>query len=225
MLRCFLVATVVLLAAATMSWAEPSSPPPPAVESPDMVEPMQEVQLGDHWTYELKDEISGEIKATTTNVVTDVSASEVSTRTGITGKFETGYMNFDRSWNVTSNVNWKFAPNDGSGMSLPLAVGKTWSFKGTEVNTGSGYSGKRSGTSKVVAQESMTTRAGTFDTFKVETAYLEQGTNDPTRKYQVLYTTWYAPVINHWVKRISISRVNGKVRDNSSLELVEYGRR
>jgi hypothetical protein len=224
-MRCLPVATVVLLAAATLASAEPAPLPPPTVASTLVVEPMEEVQLGDHWTYELKDEISGEIKATTTNVVTDVTGSEISTRTGVTGRFATGYVNYDRSWNVTSNVTWRFAPNNGSGVSLPLAVGKMWSFKGTDVNTGAGSSWKRAGTSKVVAQESMATRIGTFDTFKVETSYLLQNTKDPTRKYQYLDTTWYAPAIDHWVKRTSISKVNGKVHDNSSIELVEYGRR
>jgi hypothetical protein len=104
-------------------------------------------------------------------------------------------------------------------------VGKTWSFKGTDLNSTAGVSWKRSGTAKVVAQESITTRAGTFDTFKIETSFQIQNANDPTKKLQAEQQTWYAPAINHWVKRSFVSRSDGRVRDKNTIELVEYGRR
>ena len=78
---------------------------------------------------------------------------------------------------------------------------------------------------KVVAQESVTTRAGTFDTFKIETSYQSQNANDPTKKAQVVIQIWYAPLIDHWVKRSFVSRSDGRVRERSTVELVEYGRR
>jgi hypothetical protein len=84
---------------------------------------------------------------------------------------------------------------------------------------------RRSGTAKVVAQESVTTRAGTFDTFKIETSLQFQNANDPTKKYQAVFQIWYAPVIDHWVKRSAVSRSEGRVREKSTIELVEYGRR
>ena len=34
---------------------------------------MEDAQTGDHWTYEFRDEITGEVKSTITNTVTDVS--------------------------------------------------------------------------------------------------------------------------------------------------------
>jgi hypothetical protein len=37
--------------------------------------------------------------------------------------------------------------------------------------------------------------------------------------------TWYAPVIDHWVKRSFVSRSDGRVRERNTIELVEYGRR
>jgi hypothetical protein len=186
---------------------------------------MEEVQTGDHWTYEIRDEITGEVKSIVTNTVTDISASEIGTRTTQLGNGNFGYLTFDRSWNVTNNGTWRYTPNDGTGIRLPLAVGKSWSFRSTDVNSTAGASWKRSGTSKVVAQESVTTRAGTFDTFKIETSIEVQNANDPTKKSQFVQQTWYAPLINHWVKRSSQSRSEGRVRDKSAVELVEYGRR
>src|ERR1700730_8430649 len=94
-----LVATAAPLPAQTAKDAAPPSPSA-AVESPNSPDAMEEAQLGDHWTYELRDEIAGEVKGTYTNVVTDVSATEIGTRTGMLGTFNTGYVTFDRSWNV-----------------------------------------------------------------------------------------------------------------------------
>jgi hypothetical protein len=69
------------------------------------------------------------------------------------GKPNFGFQTFDRSWGLTENGEWRFAPNDGAGIQAPLAVGKTWSIKATDVNTAGGFSRKRSGTSKVTARQ------------------------------------------------------------------------
>lgn len=237
MLRRASLATIILLVTAASLSAQPASPAqpspaaepapasPPAVEAPISPDAMEEAQLGDHWTYEAKDEITGDIKSTITNTVTDVTASEINTRVVFLGNPNQGYSTFDHSWNLTNNGVWRYTPNDGTGIRLPLAVGKNWSFKATDLNSTAGVSWKRSGTSKVVAQESLTTRAGTFDTFKIETSFQVQNANDPTRKVQGVVQTWYAPVIDHWVKRSFVSRADGRVRDKNTIELVEYGRR
>jgi hypothetical protein len=231
MLRCAFLATIGLLAAAGSLSAQtsPGASPPgassPAVESTDSPEPMEDAQLGDHWTYEVRDEITGDVKSTITNTVTDVSASEISIRIAWLGNSSSGYQTYDRSWNMKNNGIWRFTPNDGTGIKLPLAVGKSWSFKSTDVNTSAGVSWKRSGKSKVVAQENITTRAGTFDTFKIETSIETQNANDPTKKAQSVQEVWYAPLINHWIKRSFVSRSDGRVREKNAVELVEYGRR
>jgi len=49
--------------------------------------------------------------------------------------------------------------------------------------------------------------------------------NDPTKKFQAVQQIWYAPVIDHWVKRSFVSRSDGRVRERNTIELVEYGRR
>jgi len=231
MLRCAFLATIGLLATTSFLPAQtpPADSPPaassPAVETPGSPEPMEDARLGDHWTYELRDDITGEVKSTITNTVTDVSDSEISTRSALLGNPNSGYQTYDRSWNLISNGVWRYTPNDGTGIRTPLAVGKTWSFKSTDLNSTAGVSWKRSGTTKVVAQESVTTRAGTFDTFKLEISSQIQNANDPTKKFQAVQQTWYAPVIDHWVKRSFVSRSDGRVRERNTIELVEYGRR
>jgi len=230
MLRCWCWAAIVLFATASSLLAETPAESPPAVASqpPDPAskpEPMEEAQVGDRWTYELRDDITGDIKSTITNTVTDVSNSEIGTRTALLGSPNTGYQTFDRSWNLINNGTWRYTPNDGTGIRAPLTVGKSWSIKSTDFNSTAGISWKRSGTSKVLGQENLTTRAGTFDTFKIETTVQVQNTNDPTKKVQLVEQTWYAPAIDHWVKRTAVSRSEGRVREKNTAELVEYGRR
>lgn len=227
MLRCIFLATIALLTTTSLLFAQspPASQAPPAVESPGRPEAMEEAQTGDRWTYEFRDEITGEIKSTFTNIVTDVSASEIGVRTTTLGNANNGYLTYDRSWNVKANNAWRYSPNDGTGVVAPLTVGKTWPIKATDVNSAAGASWKRSGTAKVAAQESVTTQAGTFDAFRIEASYQLQNASNPTKKWQVVQQTWYAPAINHWIKRSYVSRSEGRVRENSIIELVEYGRR
>jgi hypothetical protein len=232
MLRCLTLATISLLAAGNLASAQTapgeSSPPAssPAVESPSTVEPMEDPQTGDHWTYELRDDITGDVKSTIANTVTDVSANEIGIRSSALGSPGFGFQTFDRSWNViNNNGTWRFTPNDGTGIRAPLSIGKSWSIKSTDLNSAAGVSLKRTGTSKVTAKENVTTRAGTFETFKIETSYQTQNSSDPTKKFQIEQQVWYAPAIDHWVKRTILARSEGKIRDKSTIELVEYGRR
>src|ERR1700704_1555820 len=155
MLRYAFLVAIGLLATVAPLPAQPAkdAAPPPAsapVESP--ADSMEDAQPGDHWTYEFRDEIAGEVKGTYTNIVTDVNASEIGARVGMLGNSNTGYVTFDRTWNVKNTALWRYNPNDGSGIRLPLAPGKTWTFQSTDVNSANGFSSKRSGSAKVVGQ-------------------------------------------------------------------------
>jgi hypothetical protein len=227
------VGLIAVLAAgsATAQQSPPQAAAPPASSSTASTEPpkavvaMEEPLPGDYWTYEVRDEITGTISATRTNVVTEVTPTEISARFKILGTSNEGFNVYDRSWNLIHSGPWKYSPNDGTGIRTPLAIGKSWSFQSDDVNAGNGNIGKRSGTSKVVGQESLTTRAGTFETFKIETSYSIRGVKDPTRKTEITSQTWYAPAIDHWVKRVFVSRADKHLRVNNTLELVEYGRK
>jgi hypothetical protein len=227
MLRRSFLATVSLLVflSAVTAQTPNATPAPTATESPSPQETMEDLQVGDHWTYEVRDDISGDIKSTLINTVTDASASQINIHVSKLGTPNYGDQTYDRSWNEIDSGNWRSRPNDGTGIQSPLAVGKNWLFKSTDLNNTAGVSWKRSGTSKVVAQESVTTPAGTFDTFKIETLIQVQNTSDPTRKIQTVQVTWYAPSIDHWVKRSSVSRNATRVVAKTTVELVEYGRR
>jgi hypothetical protein len=215
------------------AWAQqapsPADVPAPASSlastPPKAVVPMEEPQPGDHWTYEVRDEITGTIKATRQNVVTEVTPKEISTRVDTLGKSAPGQIVFDRSWNVVASGGWRYSPNDGSGIQTPLAVGKSWPVQSNNINGANGNIWKRSGTSTVVGQEIVTTRAGRFETFKIETTFTARNLNDPNLKNEVTSLTWYAPAIDHWVKRTFVSRTNKHLVISDALELTDYGRK
>jgi hypothetical protein len=224
---------------ASSAWAQQSAPPPsappesaapatadtPAPVQPEKTVAMEEPLQGDHWTYQVRDEITGTISSTNTGVVTEVTPTEISVRTRTAGNSVDGLIVYDRSWNLTGSGDWKYSPNDGTGIRIPLAVGKTWTFQSNQVNAQKGYTFKRSGTSKVLDQETVTTKAGTFETFKIETTFSARNVNDPTSKNEFASVTWYAPAIDHWVKRTFISRTDNHLRTSTTIELVDYGRR
>jgi hypothetical protein len=71
----------------------------------------------------------------------------------------------------------------------------------------------------------VTTNAGTFDTYKIDTSVDIRNVNDPTKKESSTTTMWYAPSIDHWVKQTSKFISNGHVAQSTSVELLDYGRR
>ena len=234
MLRCVVLGLVGLAAGA--AWAQQAPPPegtPAASASPASAEPTKadisiEEQLpGDHWTVEVRDEITGTV-STQTSVVTEVTPTDISVRFNVVRPDKTnseGFGIYDRSWNLINSGPWRYSPNDGTGIQKPLTTGKTWTFQANDVNAGGGYIWNRSGRSKVVGQENLTTKAGTFETFKIETTYSRRNVKDPTKKEEVIGQTWYAPAIDHWVKRAVITRVDNHLVVNNTLELTEYGRK
>jgi len=225
MLRYVVLGVIGLVAGG--AWAQQPAPPssPAAVQPSKAIVPMEEPMPGDHWTYEVRDEIAGTTTATRTNVVTEVTPKDISTRVDTVGKPDPGQIVYDRSWNVTLSGQWKYSPNDGAGIQPPLAAGKIWNFQANETNISNGYIWNRSGQSKVVGLETVTTKAGTFDTFKIETSLSRKNVKDPTQKAEVTSVTWYAPTINHWVKRTFVSRVDKHLLVNNTIELTEYGRK
>ena len=168
---------VLGLVVAGSAWAQ-QAPPPTAAPSASAsaqpakeVVPMEEPRPGDRWTYEIRDEITGKITATRENVVTEVTPTAISVRFKKLGANDEGFTVYDRSWNVVEGRPWRYSPHDGSGIQSPLAVGKTWPVQTNNINSANGSVWRRSGISKVVGEESVTTKAGTFDTFKIETTF------------------------------------------------------
>ncbi len=178
---------------------------------------------GDYWDYDARDDIMG-----TGNeldfIVTNVAPGIIAVRVGVEGKpGRTTFLTYDHAWNVISNGRWRFRPSDGDGIPQPLAVGKTWSFRGDALDSQSHHARRRLLTAKVVAQEKLTTKAGTFDTYRIETTWTAHDTWDSTVRFEYQQTTWFAPEINHWVKRTTVLRTDDLVRERNTLALTKWG--
>ena len=182
------------------------------------------VRVGDRWVYDTKDEISGYPKDTYSEIVTEVSPNEIVTSWTFSGKPGSALVTYDHDWSRTDNITWKFKPNDGQGVRLPLAVGKTWRVEFYARNTQTGVNLKSSISSKVVAQETITTPAGTFDTFKIERTGREFKTTDPSKLFETQMVAWYAPKINHWVRRTYSVKYEKRTRSSTSEELSDFSR-
>jgi hypothetical protein len=196
---------------------------PPAVSEMGLAQ-MQEPTPGDRWTYDVKDEISGTLKLTRTDMITDVSKDEITVRSEVAGTGRSGNIIYDRSWDVVRSGPFKYMPNDGTGIRLPLTLGGQWKFTIDVVNTRNGLTFRRTGSSKVTGRESVTTKAGTFDSFVIETDFTGKNVQDPTLVNQTSWRTWFAPSIDHWVKRNILWRQHGHVISRDTVELTQYRR-
>ena len=89
----------------------------------------------------------------------------------------------------------------------------------------SGVAFRASQLAKVVGEEQVTTPAGTFDTYRIDTTTRLVNTRDQTKSSTWTFVFWYAPAINRWVKRKTEARYEGRLRDSHVEELTEFSRK
>lgn len=186
-------------------------------------ENLQQVAPGDHWTYEIKDEISGSVKFKRTDLVTDVSPKDISVRIDMDNR--TTNVLYDQSWNILRSGPFKYSPNDGTGFQLPLTVGAKWKFAIDVANSANGQTFRRVGNSQVISQESISTKAGTFDAFVIEINYTGKLVQNPALINETSEHVWFNPSVNHWIKRNVVRRQGGHIVANDTSELIDYGRK
>jgi hypothetical protein len=143
--------------------------------------PQPNTNVGTNWTLELADSYTGLVKSTWKNVVEQKTEKDY----GITRYSDSGDVMF--KYKVTKNLG-QGSPTrlgtigNGDLYKFPLTPEKTWTYVNRWV-TGKGESGYDEISYSVVGQESLTTKAGTFDVVKVkgsgrwynETAKTEDG--------------------------------------------------
>jgi hypothetical protein len=198
--------------------------PSSATETSDSAA-MEQPMIGDHWTYQVRDEITGTMKGTVTETITDVTSTEIAARTETVGTAGAAGFVYDHSWNLKSSAAWTYSPNDGTGVKLPLKAGDSWKVQADELYHDRSTTSRRSVSAKVESEEDITTDAGTFHTFKIVTTATSRNIHDPAKKAEATLVTWYAPSIDHWVKRTLKVATNGHVTQNISTTLVDCGRR
>jgi hypothetical protein len=194
---------------------------PPVLAAQPAERPNEEVQVGDAWVYDTKDGITGLPISTYTSLVAEVSPKEIVTNVIVKGNNNRGFVVFDHDWNRFVLNNQKFDPKDSTGVQWPLAVGKEWRSTYTTRNTQTGANTRSSSLTKVVAQETITTPAGTFETFKIDRQVKEYNVADPSRYQDMQMLMWFSPQINHWVRRTFIVKQEKRTRSNTADELIE----
>jgi hypothetical protein len=182
------------------------------------------IRVGDRWSYDIKDGLTGDLRQAITIVVVDIDDKEITTRTTFRGKERPQTMVFDLDWGRIDDGVWKLTPS-GIGIRKPLQVGNEWRSDGNATNIQSGTPFRASGVAKAMAQEQITTPAGTFDTIRVEMTVRLINTRDQTRSSTWTFVVWYAPAVNRWVKRKTEGRAEGRLRDSSLEELTDYSRK
>jgi hypothetical protein len=198
----------------------------PDARRPDAQRPdMADLAVGDHWTYDVKDEIAGTIVLTRKFVVTDISGDQIATRVDVVNREQSGSIVYDGHWNILRDGANRYSPNSGTGIQSPLKLNAEWKTTADEVNGNNGNVWKIAVSSRVTGQESVTTKAGTFDTFTIETTQAVRSTKNPSGSAQIMIRTWFSPEVNHWVRRNFLRRVGGLIVSNETIELVEYGRK
>ncbi len=214
-----LLAGLIFLQCVTSAFAQNSAPNASSTAGVSAPQAL----LGDHWTYEIKDEISGAIKFTRTDMVSDVSNSEITVRVDFANTGRSSNIFYDGSWNILHDGPFRYSPNDGTGFHLPLTVGAQWKFAADVINSSNGQTFRRTGNSRVTGQDKITTKAGTFDAFVIETDYVGKNVQDPTLINQTSARTWFSPDVNHWIRRNFVIRQRGHVVQNNTIELIDYG--
>ncbi len=192
-------------------------------QSPNDVE--SAVRVGDRWVYETRDEMTGFPAETYTEIVTEVSPENAIVNLTFSGSAVSVSVTYDREWNCIDNLIWKYKPSNGQGMRLPLAVGNTWETTFDASNTQTGANFKGSSSSTVVAEEKITTPAGTFDTFKIERQVREIDAANPSKSTERQIVVWFAPQINHAVRQTILVNFAGRTRAMRSEELAEFTRK
>jgi hypothetical protein len=165
------------------------------------------------------------LKSTSTYTITDVTPTEMGVRLESLGNSNVVNYVFDHGWNMVNMPPWKYSPNDGLGVKLPLTLGSTWKLSVEATNVLNGATFHRSGTSKVVGKDNVVTGAGIFDAYKIEISSSLDNTKAPTNNSVQNLTLWYVPSVARWVKMIATTTANGHVTQNTSVELTAYGRR
>lgn len=211
MLKPFAVAATLLALSMPIAGAEATT----STEHPN-------VHQGDRWIYELTDDITGEKKDEITLVVTEMNDTQIFVRATKKDKPGTLFSVFDKNWNLLNDDNWRKTPNDASGVRFPLAVGQEWRDKIVAQNLKTGTNFNDLTTSKIVGEEKITTKAGTFDAFKTVMQVVRVPIADPSRHTEFTLTIWYAPAVNRYIKRSSVVKQGGHLRDSTTAELVKY---
>jgi len=184
--------------------------------------PAPSLRVGDQWTYQTIDLLSGSVTSTRTLTLTAVEPDS--------WRFGEGYVT-DRSWNLLHETKdgkllEKWTPRRPT-YRFPLEVGKTWTE--TAVRDAPDREVRHTYMFKVIRQERILVPGGVFDTLRVEGSnkYSARRKKDgSTGEGTGVHRYWYSPVAARVVAyEYEETNWKGVVHRKDRLELVSYRRR
>jgi hypothetical protein len=184
------------------------------------------VSVGDSWTYDVRDGVTGDARETIVFEVTRIADGNIETRVSQskrqTGAETTNIEVFDARWRLKDNGKVIFQPYSGLvGAPEDLQIGKSWPINFHAARKGAALTQAIAGVGKLEAWERVTLPNGVaYDAFKID---LRTALTLPNgRKRESHSVQWFAPAVNRVVKRIDENRENGKLRDASEQTLRAY---
>jgi hypothetical protein len=182
-----------------------------------------DIKVGDSWTYQFKDGLTGELKGTASFTVYEVTDTQIHQKAQIKLKVPVNRVEVvDRQLNLLDNSVYQWKPSTGY-FKFPLKVGNQWTqqYEATAISNKSKT--RHEIASKVVAFEKIKVPAGVFDTFKIEYTIRNMATRDAGRADSYTKgTRWYAPKVKQTVKQVSEIVMAGHVKEKSEILLTEF---
>lgn len=198
---------LVALALVLAGCATPLSQTPPS-GMPASV-PAPEIQVGDAWTYRVRDGFTGILRGDQRHEVVEISGDRVR----VSGEMERGddVQIYDREWNwlrrpATNLQIFEYRPAYQA-FAFPLEPGKRWRQRLTATDPADGRQFAVWIDGAVHGWERIKVPAGEFDTLKVERrVYFEYWEYAVRGRSQIHEVEWYAPQARQSAKREMRSR-------------------
>lgn len=92
------------------------------------------VRRGDRWSYDITDDVSGELKRSITMTVIEIGESEINVRAVSRGQERHRTFIYTPYWARIDDDAWKFSPHDGMEFKPPLQAGREWRIDHTAKN-------------------------------------------------------------------------------------------
>lgn len=185
--------------------------------------PQPNIKVGDRWTYQYLDKMTGEIKGSITLTVFEVTDTEIHQKAQGKMKAPINRVEFlDRQLNWIDNGFTQWKPNTGSFL-FPLTVGKEWTQQYEAVAISNESKTRHNAAAKVVAYEKVKVPAGEFDAFKIEYTIRNISTSDAERADSITKgVRWYSPSVKQVVKQESEAIMGGRTREKTEVVLTEF---
>jgi hypothetical protein len=178
------------------------------------------VHVGDWWKYRTVDGFTNEPSAEFTHRIVELNDREITVQLQVKNVKTTELRYFNRDWNPLDVGKAKFEPYY-PGQKFPTKVGDKWRQEYRAIST-NGQTNTAFLIGTVVAYEKVTVPAGIFDAYKIETHIDAHSTDESATSSRSVKTIWYAPAVKKYVRSEAVISSDGRVRNKTVDELIEY---